>query len=147
MYRSLELRTLCCQIRKVDPLKRKLMTLDAWVAGLRREQFVSRRNIAKVELDRDHGGIVKLNPLADWTARPGLGLRPRARGPLPRALRRGVRLDRLRAVHARGAAGRVRARRPVVVGGEHQQGVRDDCSVQLLGTPSDSERAAEGANV
>ena len=27
----------------------------------------SRRNIAKVELDRDHGGIVKLNPLADWT--------------------------------------------------------------------------------
>ena len=31
------------------------------------EQWKSRRNIAKVELDRDHGGIVKLNPLADWT--------------------------------------------------------------------------------
>ena len=45
----------------------KLATLDAWVAGLRREQWRSRRNIAKVELDREHGGIVKLNPVADWT--------------------------------------------------------------------------------
>ena len=67
MYRSVDLRTACCTIRKVEPLKRKLATLDAWIAGLRREQWVSRRNIAKVELDREHGGIVKLNPLADWT--------------------------------------------------------------------------------
>jgi phosphoadenylyl-sulfate reductase (thioredoxin) len=67
MYRSTDLRTSCCDIRKVQPLKRKLLTLDAWIAGLRREQWVSRRNIAKVELDREHGGIVKLNPLADWT--------------------------------------------------------------------------------
>jgi thioredoxin-dependent adenylylsulfate APS reductase len=67
MYRSVENRLACCNLRKVEPLKRKLATLDAWVAGLRREQWVSRRNIAKVELDRDHGGIVKLNPLADWT--------------------------------------------------------------------------------
>ena len=36
--------------------------------GTRREQWISRRNIAKVELDRDHGGVVKLNPLADWKA-------------------------------------------------------------------------------
>lgn len=67
MYRSVELRTRCCDVRKVQPLKRKLATLDAWVTGLRREQWASRRNIAKVELDREHGGIVKLNPLADWT--------------------------------------------------------------------------------
>ena len=67
MYRSVDLRLACCQIRKVQPLKRKLATLDAWVAGLRREQWTRRRNIAKVELDRDHGGIVKLNPLADWS--------------------------------------------------------------------------------
>jgi thioredoxin-dependent adenylylsulfate APS reductase len=66
MYRSVDLRIACCEIRKVAPLKRKLATLDAWIAGLRREQWVSRRNIAKVELDRDHGGIVKVNPLADW---------------------------------------------------------------------------------
>jgi phosphoadenylyl-sulfate reductase (thioredoxin) len=67
MYRSVDLRIACCEIRKVDPLKRKLATLDAWVSGLRREQWRTRKNIAKVELDRDHGGIVKLNPLADWT--------------------------------------------------------------------------------
>jgi thioredoxin-dependent adenylylsulfate APS reductase len=67
MYRSLDLRLACCNLRKVEPLKRKLATLDAWVAGLRREQWSSRRNIAKVELDREHGGIVKLNPVADWT--------------------------------------------------------------------------------
>jgi thioredoxin-dependent adenylylsulfate APS reductase len=67
MYRSVDLRILCCEIRKVEPLRRKLATLDAWVAGLRREQLASRRNIAKVELDREHGDIVKLNPLADWT--------------------------------------------------------------------------------
>jgi thioredoxin-dependent adenylylsulfate APS reductase len=66
MYRSVDLRTSCCTIRKVEPLKRKLATLDAWIAGLRREQWVSRRNIAKVVMDREHGGIVKLNPLADW---------------------------------------------------------------------------------
>lgn len=67
MHRSVDLRIRCCELRKVEPLRRKLATLDAWIAGLRREQWVSRRNIAKVELDRDHGGIVKLNPLADWT--------------------------------------------------------------------------------
>src|SRR5919198_2755208 len=67
MYRSVDLRIACCEIRKVQPLKRKLSTLDAWIAGLRREQWKSRRNIAKVELDREHGGIVKLNPVADWT--------------------------------------------------------------------------------
>jgi len=67
MYKALDLRLACCNIRKVEPLKRKLATLDAWIAGLRREQWKSRRNIAKVELDREHGGIVKLNPLADWT--------------------------------------------------------------------------------
>lgn len=67
MYRGVDLRVACCEIRKVAPLKRKLATLDAWVTGLRREQWASRRNITKVELDREHGGIVKLNPLADWT--------------------------------------------------------------------------------
>src|SRR5688572_17079120 len=67
MYRGVDLRLACCTVRKVEPLRRKLATLDAWIAGLRREQWASRRNIAKVELDRDHGGIVKLNPLADWT--------------------------------------------------------------------------------
>jgi thioredoxin-dependent adenylylsulfate APS reductase len=67
MYRSVELRLACCEARKVRPMERKLATLDAWATGLRRDQWRTRKDIAKVELDRDHGGIVKLNPLADWT--------------------------------------------------------------------------------
>ena len=37
------------------------------VTGLRRDQWASRTNIRKVEIDHDHGAIVKLNPLAEWT--------------------------------------------------------------------------------
>jgi phosphoadenosine phosphosulfate reductase len=66
-YESIENRQLCCRIRKVEPLRRYLAGLDAWVAGLRREQGVTRTETPKVELDALHGGIVKLNPIADWT--------------------------------------------------------------------------------
>lgn len=60
-------RLLCCHIRKVLPLQKALEGLDAWITGLRRDQWATRANIRKVDLDHDHGGIVKLNPLADWT--------------------------------------------------------------------------------
>ncbi|HVG96765.1 MAG TPA: phosphoadenosine phosphosulfate reductase family protein, partial [Chloroflexota bacterium] len=48
-------------------LRRALHDLDAWITGLRRDQWASRANIRKVELDHDHGGLLKINPLADWT--------------------------------------------------------------------------------
>ena len=66
-YESVENRQLCCRIRKVEPLRRYLSGLDAWVAGLRRDQGVTRSEVAKIEIDALHGGIVKLNPIADWT--------------------------------------------------------------------------------
>jgi phosphoadenosine phosphosulfate reductase len=66
-YRSVERRLLCCNVRKVQPLTRHLAGLDAWVTGLRRDQWASRAEIRKVEIDHDHGAIVKLNPLAEWT--------------------------------------------------------------------------------
>lgn len=66
-YESVENRRLCCHIRKVDPLNRALGELQAWVTGLRREQAVTRVSLPKVEFDEKHGGIAKLNPLADWT--------------------------------------------------------------------------------
>ncbi len=66
-YGSVELRHLCCHIRKVRPLLRALKQVDAWITGLRREQWASRHNIKKIEVDHDHGQIVKINPLADWT--------------------------------------------------------------------------------
>ena len=66
-YHSIENRKLCCGIRKVEPLNRVLADLDAWITGLRRDQVVTRASVKKAALDQDHGGIVKLNPLADWT--------------------------------------------------------------------------------
>ena len=64
---SVDKRLLCCNIRKVRPLTRHLAGLDAWITGLRRDQWATRTNIRKVEIDHDHGAIVKLNPLAEWT--------------------------------------------------------------------------------
>jgi phosphoadenosine phosphosulfate reductase len=65
--RSLEDRHACCQVRKVEPLQRALSGLRAWITGLRREQSVTRAQLEVVERDDAHGGIVKLNPLADWS--------------------------------------------------------------------------------
>jgi phosphoadenosine phosphosulfate reductase len=70
--RDRALRQLCCHVRKVEPLRRMLADLDAWVSGLRRDGGPARAAISKVELDKAHGGIVKLNPLADWTREQAL---------------------------------------------------------------------------
>lgn len=66
-FDSVAMRFLCCHLRKVRPLVGALRGLDGWFTGLRRDQWASRAAIKKLELDHDHGGIVKLNPLADWT--------------------------------------------------------------------------------
>ena len=55
----------CCQLRKVEPLKKKLADLAAWVTGIRRDQAPTRANTRKLEWDAKFG-LVKLNPLADW---------------------------------------------------------------------------------
>lgn len=66
MYKSVDLRLHCCEIRKVRPMERYLTGLEAWVAGLRRSQWKTRERVHKIEVDDAHGGIVKVNPLADW---------------------------------------------------------------------------------
>jgi thioredoxin-dependent adenylylsulfate APS reductase len=66
-YNSVDLRKLCCGVRKVEPLNRALKDLDAWMTGLRREQAATRAEVRKIELDEDHDNIVKVNPLADWS--------------------------------------------------------------------------------
>ncbi len=66
-YDDISRRRLCCEIRKVRPLNRKLATLDAWIVGLRRSQGAARGDVETVTLDHDHGGIVKVSPLAHWT--------------------------------------------------------------------------------
>lgn len=65
-YSSVQARERCCEIRKVRPLTRKLDTLKAWASGLRRDQSATREGIAKVAREAER---VKINPLADWTAR------------------------------------------------------------------------------
>jgi phosphoadenosine phosphosulfate reductase len=63
---------LCCTLRKVFPLQKKLSTLDAWITGVRREQSDTRAKTQTLEIyefDRLRGKqIVKVNPLATWSS-------------------------------------------------------------------------------
>ena len=65
MYRSVELRKSCCQIRKLEPLGRMLEGRSAWVSGLRREQSANRGGMPAREVEAS--GRVKFNPLVDWS--------------------------------------------------------------------------------
>ncbi len=66
-YKSIESRKRCCFARKVQPLRRALSGLDAWVTGLRMEQSVTRGTLARIEWDEGNA-LVKVNPLADWSS-------------------------------------------------------------------------------
>jgi len=59
----------CCALRKVEPTKRALHGLDAWIAGLRRDQGKTRADLEIVETYEREGEppLVKVNPLARWT--------------------------------------------------------------------------------
>jgi phosphoadenylyl-sulfate reductase (thioredoxin) len=63
-YESVPMRNLCCTVRKVRPLERKMVEFDAWVVGLRRSQSASREEVPKVA---EVKGKIKISPLADWT--------------------------------------------------------------------------------
>jgi len=65
-YESVELRKQCCGIRKVEPLRRALAGKRAWITGMRRDQSTFRADIAFEESDDVHG-LMKFNPLADWS--------------------------------------------------------------------------------
>ena len=65
-YESVELRHLCCQVRKVEPLKRALEGTEVWITGLRRSQSVTRTDMQMVEFD-EADGLLKFNPLILWS--------------------------------------------------------------------------------
>ena len=65
-YDSVDLRKRCCEIRKVEPLRRALAGKRAWITGMRAGQSASRAGIATEEMDEVHG-LKKFNPLADWS--------------------------------------------------------------------------------
>jgi len=66
-YRSRENRKLCCGIRKVHPLTNMLSTLEGWITGIRADQTQNRSDSSKFEIDGQFGGILKVNPIIDWT--------------------------------------------------------------------------------
>ena len=65
-YESIENRKECCHIRKIEPLTRAFSGLDAWICGLRREQSITRKDVAAVEWD-ENNNLLKINPLIDWS--------------------------------------------------------------------------------
>jgi phosphoadenosine phosphosulfate reductase len=65
-YQSLQLRRRCCHVRKVQPLRRALRGLKAWICGLRIEQSITRRDLEPITWDQTYG-IIKVCPLTDWT--------------------------------------------------------------------------------
>ena len=66
-YHSIGNRKLCCGIRKVHPLNRMLSTLDGWITGLRADQTEVRLKANRIEFDEQHNGIIKINPIIEWT--------------------------------------------------------------------------------
>jgi phosphoadenosine phosphosulfate reductase len=58
----------CCNLRKVEPLRRKLNELNAWITSIRRDQTSARAGASKIEWDTKFG-LVKVNPIADWTSK------------------------------------------------------------------------------
>ena len=121
-YSSVPARQRCCDVRKVRPLERKLETLKAWATGLRRDQAETRAAVPKVDQDRDGrdedlpAGRLDAAQVEEYIAEHDVPVHPLyARGytsigcaPCTRAV----------------AARRERARRPLVVGGGRQKGVR-----------------------
>jgi phosphoadenosine phosphosulfate reductase len=58
---------LCCELRKVESLRRKLRELRAWITSIRRDQTSVRAQARKIEWDRKFS-LVKINPIADWSS-------------------------------------------------------------------------------
>jgi phosphoadenosine phosphosulfate reductase len=65
-YESIENRKECCNIRKVEPLKRGLHNMECWITGIRRDQNQNRTEMEMLEWDEGYG-LYKINPLIDWT--------------------------------------------------------------------------------
>jgi len=58
----------CCNLRKVEPLRRKLTELSAWITSIRRDQTSARSGAKRIEWDAKFG-LVKINPIVDWNAK------------------------------------------------------------------------------
>lgn len=64
--KSVELRERCCEVRKLEPLKRALTGKTAWICGLRQQQGVTRQAVESIEWDSTWN-LIKFNPLSNWS--------------------------------------------------------------------------------
>ena len=78
IFKSMEQRKACCNIRKMEPLSRALKGQRAWITGLRKEQSQARADVPLIDTSEEAKGtdankssptcgLIKLNPLANWT--------------------------------------------------------------------------------
>jgi phosphoadenosine phosphosulfate reductase len=65
-YESIENRKECCNVRKIEPLKRAFQGAEAWICGLRRSQSITRSDMELIEWDSNNG-LIKINPIISWT--------------------------------------------------------------------------------
>lgn len=65
-YESIENRKLCCDIRKIEPWKRAIKGLEAWITGIRKDQSVTREKSKVVDIDPEYN-LIKISPLSNWT--------------------------------------------------------------------------------
>jgi phosphoadenosine phosphosulfate reductase len=65
-YESVENRKECCEIRKIEPLKRALTGNKSWITGIRAEQSANRQHMENVEWD-EQNKLVKFHPIYNWT--------------------------------------------------------------------------------
>ncbi|MBV8916112.1 MAG: phosphoadenylyl-sulfate reductase, partial [Acetobacteraceae bacterium] len=65
-YQSKKAREACCGVRKLEPLGRALQGASAWITGLRANQSAVRGGMTFVSFDPVRG-LLKANPLLDWT--------------------------------------------------------------------------------
>lgn len=65
-FESIENRKNCCNIRKIEPLKRALEGVNIWITGLRASQSVTRNSMKAIEWDENFK-VIKINPLLNWS--------------------------------------------------------------------------------
>jgi thioredoxin-dependent adenylylsulfate APS reductase len=65
-YYAKQARIACCDVRKVEPLKRALAGAQGWITGLRAEQSADRAKVGVATADRERN-LLKFNPLIDWS--------------------------------------------------------------------------------
>ncbi len=113
-YDSKTARMACCDVRKVKPLDRALAGAAAWITGVRGDQNEVRHDAGLIGHDASRG-LMKFNPLFDWTRASVMTEVEAHRVPINSLHAKGFCLDRLRALHARDSARRTRAQRALVV--------------------------------